>query len=79
MQFGIREKRCLHGPFRNFRFHKNQCSEDITDLLAPRKFGRIFDIFLPTCGKFGTGMRTDFYLANVGFAKKDAVTDILCL
>jgi len=55
MQYGIYDTRCLHGPFRICRFHKTHSSDDITDLLAPVKFGRIFDIFLPRRGKFGTG------------------------
>lgn len=54
-------------PFSNCRFHKNQCSEDITDLLVPRKFDRIFDIFLSTRGKIGTGNGNRFLFGYCGF------------
>jgi len=67
MQFGIRDTRCLYGLFSNCLFYNNQCIWNITDLLGPRKFDRIFDIFLPTRGKFGTGNENRTLFGYCGF------------
>ena len=49
---------------------------------GPRKFGCIFDIFIPTRGKFGTGNENRSLFGYCWFRKKkkkDAVRDVLCL